>query len=57
VVIADSLRISEWKSIAPQGNGTIRVLQKKMCMNIKMKKIYKKVISYAREIFKQLISL
>jgi len=54
VVIADSLRISEWKSIAPQGNGLSGYFQKKMCMNIKMKKILlKSYFLMQREIFKQ----
>ena len=49
VVIADSLRISEWKSIAPQGNGTIRVLPKENVYEYKDEKdIIKKVISYAK---------
>jgi hypothetical protein len=48
-VIADSLRISEWKSIAPQGDGTIRVLPKENVYKYKDEKdIISKIISYAK---------
>ena len=51
VNIADSLRISYWKSVAPQGVGMINVLPKKDTVYPYKdgKDIIKKVVSYAKK--------